>query len=233
MKRMTARRSTATALFAAALAACGGDGPREAAGGAESASPGVAEMLGTMAEVAVQGQWYRSEARDMTGEQMLADLVAWADPPAGTEAADAAAIAAAEQRLGVDFGSDYEALLRTPGALQAIDWLPPARLEGAGSLGDELAKKLRLSGDGWRAEHVLVESMDGDSERIPAGDFAGFVIVARPFLGGLVLYDPAPTPKHECCRIVETPVLRSDTPTSYTSVHDWLVTEWALEKAAR
>jgi hypothetical protein len=220
-------------LLAATLAACSGDEPRETAGGSDPESPGVGEMLGMMAEVAVQGQWYRSEAKDMTSEQMLADLVAWADPPAGAEAADTAAIAAAEQRLGVDLGADYEALLRTPGALKALDWLTAAELENVGSLGDELAKKLRVSGDGWREERVLVESMDGDSERIPAGDFAGYVVVARPFMGGLVLYDPSPEAKHECCRILETPVLRSDTPTSYTSVHDWLVTEWALAKAAQ
>jgi len=230
---MATRFPIAALLVAAGLVACGGDEPRAAGDEAETESPGVGEMLGMMAEVAVQGQWYRSEAKDMASEQMLADLVAWAEPPADSEAADAAAIAAAEQRLAVDLGADYEALLRTPGALKALNWLPPAELESVASLGDDLAKKLRVSGDGWRAERVLVESMDGDSERIPAGDFAGFVIVARPFLGGLVLYDPSPTPKHECCRIIETPVLRSDTPTSYLSVHDWLVTEWALEKAAQ
>lgn len=221
---MVSSRSLVLIAAMGVLAACShGDEDEQ-----KAEAPGVLDIVG----VAVEGTWNRHAGSDRADDELLADIVALAeDPELAGDAADDAAIAAAESRLGVDLPPDFERVLRTPGAIGALEWYEPDRIERATSLGDELGGLLRVAGEGWRDRELLIEDLDGGSERIPAGDLAGYLVIGRSVLGDALLYDPSPNPKHACCVLVETPVIRNDTPTSYPGVHDWLVTEWALEKA--
>ena len=120
---------------------------------------------------------------------------------------------------------------RARNAIGALGWNSTPAIDRASSLGDELGKLFRVEGGDWRTREVLVEDLDGNAAAIPVGDFADYLVLGRDILGSVILYDASPKPKHECCRVVETPVIENDTPTAYVSMHDWLATAWALEKA--
>ena len=219
-------------LFVAAglaMCACARSGDEAENSGAKDVEmPGALDIVGA----AIEGQWHRRAARDMRDEDLLAELIALAEDPelAGT-AADDAAISETEARLGLDLPADLEAVLRAPGAIGALEWHEVDAIERADALGDELGQLLRVEGDDWRTRELLVEDLDGGSAEFPAGDLAGYLVLGRSVLGDVLLYDASPQPKHACCRLIETPVIRNDTPTAYASLHDWLATEWAMERA--
>ncbi|HET7845355.1 MAG TPA: SMI1/KNR4 family protein [Xanthomonadales bacterium] len=191
-------------------------------------APGVLELVGD----ALEGQQNRVAAQDRSVEELIADLVALTeDPEAGPATSDDAAIQAAEKRLGVELPEELERVLRTQHAAAALGWHATEEFERADALGDELGKLLRVEGAAWRDAELLVEDLDGGSAAFPAGDLRSYLVLGRGILGDVILYDASASPKHACCRVIETPVIQDDTPTAYRDLHDWIATTWALQRA--
>jgi hypothetical protein len=219
-------RPAAIALLALLVAACG-DTPSADA----DALPSTGELVATMAKAATLGQYYLRRARDVATPELLAALAA-ADADADPTPLEPGALAQAEAALGVPLPADLREVLALPAAWRGFGWSDPGDYAWAKHrFGDALGERLNLAGADWRTREIVVENFHGDAFRLPAGALEHYVVIGEnEFFDDLVLYDPSEPPRHACCRLLETPVLASDTVSAYASVRDYLEVAWAMHQ---
>ena len=186
---------------------------------------------------ATLGTWYLNKAADMPAETLLAELVAMKGKQAGDEAVKPVSdveLEAIASRAGQPLPAELTAILRTPGAIGALQWARPADIATLREMyGDKVASKFRMEDRYWQGGSVKVESYGGAVHRVPTAALEHYIVLAEDRLLSdvMLLYDPAEPPAHPCCRVIETSAFKSQNHDAYRSLVDYLRWEWAMAKA--
>lgn len=185
---------------------------------------------------ATLGPWYLRKAADMPADRLLAEIIAMKGTDviaARVKPASDAELHGIATRAGHALPTELAAILRTAGAVDALQWAAPADIATAHELyGDKLPGKFHLDDRQWPAGSVRVESHDGTVHRVPTEALERYLVLAEDRLLGdaMLLYDPAEPPAHACCRVIETSPFKSQNHDGFRSLTDYLRWEWAMAK---
>ena len=198
------------------------------------------ELTRTLLVAAVKGAtlgpWYLHKAAAMTPDRLLADIIAMkgnAAPPTSAETVYPPDLTG-DSRAKHALPDELTAILRTPGAIQALQWKASADIASLRELhGKNMPGKFRMDDRQWQGGSVRVESHGGAVHRIPTQALEGYLVLAEDRLlsDAMVLYDPSQTPAYPCCRVIETSPFKSQNHDGHRSLEDYLRWEWAMAKA--
>lgn len=189
---------------------------------------GAAESEAQVAQYQAKAEEWRRQAGAMELPELVKQLsqlrqeLQIAAGPRATSRADAAGIAAASVRLGLELPADLARFYRLDNAAAVLDLVPPEQLQRAGSVAG-------LDLDQWAYEGSVdfrQPYKPGSEIRLTPAQLRGLLLIGRDDeLGSLLLYDPATPPMQAGLRVYS---LQSETSNQVSAdLRQWLEQQWA------